>query len=327
MKLNEEWKINENEYECPECHKIFTKSGICSHIICVHTKEGRERVERNKKLHSKRQKGHVAWNKGLTKETDERIKKASETYKSKNYTAWNKGKKNVFSEETLKIISSKMKEIAKHRVSCKGTGRAYKGWYKGYWCDSQWELAFVIYNLDHKIPIRRCEEFFEYEYQNEIHLYYPDFITNELEYNEIKGYESEKDRAKFKAFPKDKILNIYKYKQLKPIFDYVIREYNLKEMNDIHILYDEQYKLDKIKEKKNEIKTIKQLEFEKLKNEKINRILSYTNIDFSKQGWVTKVAKLENISHSSVKRFMEKYMKDFYVTCHKRKNMRPSFNG
>ena len=83
MKLNEEWKINENEYECPECHKIFTKSGICSHIICVHTKEGRERVERNKKLHSKHQKGHVAWNKGLTKETDERIKKLQKHIKVK----------------------------------------------------------------------------------------------------------------------------------------------------------------------------------------------------------------------------------------------------
>lgn len=319
MKLNEEWKINENEYECPECHKIFTKSGICSHIICVHTKEGRERVERNKKLHSKRQKGHVAWNKGLTKETDERIKKASETYKSKNHVVWNKGKKNVFSKETLKNISNKMKEVAKTRVSCKGTGRAYKGWYKKYWCDSQWELAFLIYCLDHDITIQRCEEAFEYQYNNEIHLYHPDFIINNEEYIEIKGYQSKKDNAKFSAFPKNKILKVYKYKEMKKIFDYVLIKYNISKINDIHLLYDDCKKIKQHKDKKSKVNYI---EIEK----RINRIKN-SNIDFSKFGWVKEVAVLENISHTQVKRFMELYMKDFYDTCYKRKIMRPSFNG
>lgn len=55
-------------------------------------------------------------------------------------------------------------------------------------------------------------------------------------------------------------------------------------------------------------------------NEKCTRILNY-GIDFSKFGWVEKVAKLENTSHISVRRFMRKYMKDFYYTnCYIRKN-------
>ena len=43
-----------------------------------------------------------------------------------------------------------------------------KGWYKGFWCDSSWELAYVIYNLDHGIEFRRNTEKFEYEYCGKI---------------------------------------------------------------------------------------------------------------------------------------------------------------
>lgn len=53
--------------------------------------------------------------------------------------------------------------------------------------------------------------------------------------------------------------------------------------------------------------------------EKIDRIESY-NIDFSKLGWVEKVAKLENTSHTQIRRFMKRYMSDFYKKCYIRKN-------
>lgn len=64
---------------------------------------------------------------------------------------------------------------------------------------------------------------------------------------------------------------------------------------------------------------LKQLYLEDI-NKKCNRILSY-DIDFFKFGWVEKVAKLENTSHTSIRRFMQKYMKDFYYSkCYIRKN-------
>lgn len=315
MKINEDWKINENEYECPICHKIFSKNGICSHIICAHTEEGRKRVEKNKKLNSRRE----PWNKGCTKETDERIAKIAETFKSKNHIPWNKGKKGIFSEETIKNISNKMKKIAKTRVSNKGSGRAYKGWYKNYWCDSQWELAFLIFCLDHSIEIKRCEEAFEYVYDNDIHLYHPDFIVNNNEYIEIKGYQTKKDDAKFFAFPKDKILKVYKREDMKEIFDYVLNEYNISKISDIHLLYDSCKKIKKHKDRKSKVNYI---EIEK----RINRIKN-SNIDFSKFGWVQKVAILENISHTQVKRFMEVYMKDFYNICYNRKSPRMPLKG
>ena len=241
MKINEEWKIDNNKYACPYCEKIFYRAGICSHIICKHTEKGRERVEKNKKLHSIRMNGHKSWNKGLTKEIDARVNQCSKTYKERKYIPWNKNKKNIFNKDVLRKISSKMKEIAKTRVSSKGIGRAFKGYYKEFWCDRQWELAFVIYCLDHNIKRKRCEECFEYVYDNEIHLYHPDFIINDNEYIEIKGYQSKKDDAKFNDFPKDKILNAYHYKELKDIFEYILNHYQLKQINDIHTLYTKEY--------------------------------------------------------------------------------------
>ena len=60
--------LNENnEYECPVCHEIFSKYGIKNHIEIAHN--GRPGPLT----------GHSPWNKGLTKELDERIKTNGET--------------------------------------------------------------------------------------------------------------------------------------------------------------------------------------------------------------------------------------------------------
>lgn len=53
--------------------------------------------------------------------------------------------------------------------------------------------------------------------------------------------------------------------------------------------------------------------------ERVERIKAY-DVDFSKYGWINEIAKLENCSHTSIRRFMKKYMNDFYNTCYHRKN-------
>lgn len=68
--------------------------------------------------------------------------------------------------------------------------------------------------------------------------------------------------------------------------------------------------------KKEKLKLFKQ----KLIEERKIRILN-SNIDFSKFGWVTKVAKLENTTIRVIQRFMRKYLTDFYYSkCFIRKN-------
>lgn len=118
----------------------------------------------------------------------------------------------------------------------KGSGRSKGGWYKGFWCDSTYELVYLIYNLDNKINIKRNEETFNYEFENKIHKYLPDFkIDNN--YIEIKGYKTEQWESKLKQFPKEKTLIVLYRNDLNKMFDYILKKYNINE-SKIFTLYD-----------------------------------------------------------------------------------------
>lgn len=52
--------------------------------------------------------------------------------------------------------------------------------------DSRPELAFYIYCKDQNLPIRRCSKNFEYSFNNQTYVYFPDFEIDENFY-EIKG--------------------------------------------------------------------------------------------------------------------------------------------
>lgn len=106
----------------------------------------------------------------------------------------------------------------------KNSGRGKCGWYKGYWCQSSYELAFVLYNIDHDIKFDRNKEGFEYIFQDIKHKFYPDFIING-EYYELKGFMTPQQQAKIDQFPYkiyliDKIL-------IKPYIDYVVNKYGI----------------------------------------------------------------------------------------------------
>ena len=86
-----------------------------------------------------------------------------------------------------------------------GSGRGKKGWYKGIYCDSSWELAFLVYYLDHNKNIKRCEERREYIFNNEKHIYIPDFVTDEG-IIEIKGYKTQQWKIKLEQNSDIKVL-------------------------------------------------------------------------------------------------------------------------
>lgn len=79
-------------------------------------------------------------------------------------------------------------------------GKGKRGWYKGYWCDSSWELAWVIYNLDHGIKFERNTVGFPYQFENEIHEYHPDFKLSDGSFVEIKGWYDSKTIVKHETF-------------------------------------------------------------------------------------------------------------------------------
>lgn len=78
---------------------------------------------------------------------------------------------------------SKSKTPRKYHKECylkcsggyrKGSGFGKSGWFKGIWCDSSYELAWVIYNIDHNIQFIRNKEGFEYFKNGTSYKYYPD---------------------------------------------------------------------------------------------------------------------------------------------------------
>lgn len=110
-------------------------------------------------------------------------------------------------------------------------GGGKKGKYKGYHCDSSYELAFLIYNLDHGIPIERCSEFLSYTVDGITKKYLPDFIVGGLTY-EIKGFMSETAKKKLSDNPHVVLIDKH---DIKPYIDYVKTKYSV---NDVTALYE-----------------------------------------------------------------------------------------
>ena len=112
------------------------------------------------------------------------------------------------------------------------THRNYKrGYYNNIWCDSSWELAFVVYCLEHGIHIERNHEYKEYIFDNKIYKFYPDFIINGTELIEIKGFITPKNKAKIEQI--NDVTFIYK-KDIKKYINYVVEKYGIDYCN---ILY------------------------------------------------------------------------------------------
>lgn len=145
----------------------------------------------------------------------------------KNYILCNRGQTNkskgyghLHSYETKQKLSAIAKKN-KNGGYKKGAGKGKKGWYKGIWCSSSWELAFVIYNLDHSINISRCTEIRSYTFNGKVLKYYPDFVINGSIY-EIKGWKNSSWLEKQKSNPD--IIVLYEL-EMKPYLEYTINKY------------------------------------------------------------------------------------------------------
>ena len=79
----------------------------------------------------------------------------------------------------------------------------------------KWEVDFYIWAKEAGLNPKRPIECFPYEW-NGTRSYFPDFYIESLDlYVEVKGYETERDRAKWLAFPKK--LRIIKRVDIKEI--------------------------------------------------------------------------------------------------------------
>jgi len=185
--------------------------GIATHILRTHSSEN--------KNWGGLKKGNIPWNKGLKKDDHPSLEKSaktlSERYSGKEH--WWYGRSH--SKETI----AKMKANPNCGGLRKGSGRGKQGYYKGYWCDSSWELAWIIYSLDHNIIFERNKQGFEYKFENETHKYYPDFILEDGTYVEIKGYMTDQNKAKIEQF--NGILRVLCLEEIKKYLEYAVNKF------------------------------------------------------------------------------------------------------
>lgn len=108
------------EYICKYCGKVCkNKNSLVQHEIRCN--KNPNKIDTSKCFGINSQKGHVAWNKGLTKYDDPRIAKYGTTYKE-NYkngkfkiwcTGLNKG-----TDERINKLSNTVKQTVNNKISC-----------------------------------------------------------------------------------------------------------------------------------------------------------------------------------------------------------------
>lgn len=157
------------------------------------------------------------WNKGLTKEIDERVKRNGESisnsYKNGSTIAWCQGLTKEIDERLLKMsekISDTVLENVKNDNWHNSFGKSKIVEYKGIKFHGNWEVEFAKFLDNQNIEWKRNTQKFEYLFENKIHYYTPDFYLPKFDlFVEIKGYPTQRDFCKWNDFPADKRLNIY----------------------------------------------------------------------------------------------------------------------
>lgn len=196
---------------CQFCGKKFqSRNALCNHErLCKANPNGQTSAFK------KYNKEHETWNKGLTVNTSDGVRKQSQSLKQWYEEHPNHGLGG------FRILSAK---------KCK------YGTYKGFYCDSGWELAFLIYCLDNDIPITRNQDAFTYVINGKKHNYYPDFIIDGI-YYEIKGIYREFDNEKIAQFPSDKTLVVVDKQSINIYISYCKEHYG----QNFEMMYDRNF--------------------------------------------------------------------------------------
>ena len=216
-------KCCNKEFECLPCEEKQYCSISCSNRSRIRTKNTKEKISKTLKEYNKKQKelGRIY----PTKKTFiqkvcpicNKVFSHSPCYKNKVYCS-----KECYNNDTE--CKFRKKSPGGYR---KGSGWGKSGWYHGTYCDSSWELAWVIYNEEHNIKFERCKNSYPYIFQGLEHKYFPDFILEDGTLIEIKGRRSNEDcdeqtKVKLNCI---KGLTVLYRNDIEPLLKYVTDKY------------------------------------------------------------------------------------------------------
>lgn len=207
------YRLNHDGLVCQFCGKeCKNRNSLCNHErLC---KENPDKQQSN--LINSSGSG---WNKGLTKETDERVLKGALTYKKhlkEGKICTLKGNMNPSCRpEVREKISRTCLQKSKEGTWHTSLAKKHHYNYNGIDLHGKWEYEFVKYLDSNNIKWERCKERFPYLFENKTHYYTPDFYLLDYGfYIEIKGFRTQKDIEKWNQFPEDKILKVVYGKDL-----------------------------------------------------------------------------------------------------------------
>lgn len=213
---NNKKKLNQKSYICKQCDKVFIEkyskysSGDFCCKKCANTFSSTvKRKEINKKL-----KEHAKTNN--KKIIDLYYKNPKYCICCQNIISFENKRNKTCCKECATMLRIKNHPHENDGGYREGSSRGKHGYYKGIWCDSTYELAYLIYCLDHDIDIKRCNELFEYELNGKKHTYHPDFVVEGI-IIEIKNYYRQENDIKLNSINKEK--RIYYYEDLIYCFD------------------------------------------------------------------------------------------------------------
>lgn len=221
------------EHKCEHCGKVMTeKFGVgrfCSRACAnshKHSKETKQKISSGVKNSNIYQDNLKAVNNRKIEEVSKYNNnpnrciicgKVLDYEHRKNLTCCKACQNKITQQQKLELCAKQGTNLC---------GKGLRGYYKGFYCQSSWELAYVIYQLEHNIDIKRNTKGFKYILDGIERSYFPDFYDVAANtYIEIKGYYDRKTKEKEKQFPKNEKLIIFREKEMKPILDYVISKY------------------------------------------------------------------------------------------------------
>ena len=204
--------------DCQFCGKTCkNRNSLCNHErLCSANPNRQTNGSGLEKFNRERENNNVvSWNKGLTKDTDERVAAYGEKISQNIRTngAYFTGK--CLSEEHRQKISNTVKNKVLNNEWHVSLARKMHHNYKGADLHGTWELAYAKWLDSQNILWERTKTKFPYVYKDKLRHYTPDFyLPTEDIYIEIKGYSTKKDEAKWSQFPADKKLQILLYDDL-----------------------------------------------------------------------------------------------------------------
>ena len=229
-----------NNYKINLRHNTFIKgryNKTCS-VECAHklSIQNTNLEEKNKNI-SISLKGKSTWIMGMKRIIGENnINKWIKDPSWKSYKICPICNKEIYNKK-YKYCSEECRKIGRHQklsnlarnnnfggYVANSIKKHHHGNYKGIHCDSSWELAYLVYCLEHNIDIKRCTEVRYYKVNEKICKYFPDFVVNN-EIIEIKGFYDKGAQIKSKQNPDIKVLL---YDDIKEMLEYTISKYGKK---------------------------------------------------------------------------------------------------